>query len=208
MAHLFIDTTVNLILGTLSKEYKWIEYEKSSGIKSSKYIHGMIHTLLNNSGMDFSSIDNFFYVAGPGSYTGMRLSEGMAQIIEWQGLKINSFYHFEVPKLLGFSEGLWYSNAYKGEYFVCQWNEKEKAEFLVDKRAFQKKLDLFKDKGAYTHFINEKEGPSMEDNIIQTSDLIKEKSEIIFSEVRNEDIRRSLYYYRSQENEFKIPDGK
>ena len=104
---LFIDTTFGITAGLVDANLEWKQYKYIEGQKGSAVIHSLIDDLLSLEGIEARDIEALIQVSGPGSYTGMRVAQGIADIFEWQKFPVFSFYHFEVPKLLGESKGIW-----------------------------------------------------------------------------------------------------
>ena len=135
-------------------------------------------------------------VSGPGSYTGMRLAEGVSQVLDWLGVKTFSFYHFQVPSILGFNEGAWYCKAFKGETFVYLWRGKETESFLIDKDKFE---TLSFEQGSFSHF----EGDEVAK--MYTSDMIKRNPDKLFSSIIENNKKEVIHYFRPQDIEFTKP---
>lgn len=191
MSYLYVDTTQMIQIGLLSNDFEWISFKKFDSKQSSAKLHFYIYEILQENKLEISDVEKIFYCAGPGSYTGMRVSQGMIDVLNWQGVAFNSFYHFEIPKMCGALQGVWYANAFKGEYFVYRWSEKEDYKILVKEEELEKHLEHFQK----FSFCNEKD-------CVGTQELIYEKSEIIFKDIVKMDQKRELYYYRSLDQEF------
>lgn len=194
---LFVDSSDNLTLGLLDDDLDWLEFKRFPNKKSSGVFHGLVEELLSSHGKSLFDLDRVFYAAGPGSYTGIRLVEGFCQILRWRKLKTNSFYLFEVPQILGIEEGMWMSEAYKGEIFIHSWKDGNDDKKLVKKEEIQDYI-----KGSANIFsLAPIEGVDSRSVL----DLLREDSKKLFSSIINEDILRDPYYYRSIENEFTKP---
>ena len=108
-----------------------------------------MHRLLEANSLSLNEIDEVFLINGPGSYTGIRISEGVGQVLELADKKIYSFHHFIVPQTLGIEKGHWVSNAFKGEYFIYSWESANSKKELV----LKDDCDLSKlEGGLYSHF--------------------------------------------------------
>lgn len=189
--HLFIDTTDKITIGLLSKDWKWVEYFNDPDVVISSKLHSYIYSFLNKHDLEITQLDSLVYCAGPGSYTGMRVAEGIADLIDWNGMNIHSFYHFEVPKMLNIGKGVWFANAFKGEKFLFTWDQKTEVKTLIKNEEFNKSLDGFENK--FSHV----DDPELE--ALSTTSLIKNKSEEFFPLIQS---RRELFYYRELEQEF------
>ena len=187
MKSLFVDTTSDLIVGLLDENWQWIFSEVIQTNKTSAALHPVLENKLKQHKIDKSDIDRYIYMAGPGSYTGMRIAEGVAQVFNWQGIKLNSFYHYEVPCFLEIQDYIWYANAYKREYFIHESVGGEGKSFLVKSDEWDE-LDKDEDK-LFNHQ--------------KTSELILDDPEKIFKYIVGNNIQRELLYYRNLEDEFK-----
>lgn len=194
MHSLYVDSTSGLVIGLLDSEFNWVEYLDTQEKKPSEVIHVEIFNLVKKYNLDLKNM-NFFFSAGPGSYTGMRLGEGIAQVLAWDSLKVFSFHHFDVPMMIGIEKGFWVTNAFKGQVFIYNWDGKKTQKELVNSADF-KIVDL--DLG-YTLSSEVKDFGHLK----TTRDLIKTQSQKIFSKVYKEKIREAPYYFRTLEEEFK-----
>lgn len=194
MHSLYVDSTSGLVIGLLDSTFSWVEYIELSESKPSEIIHHEVFNLLKRHNLNLKDT-RCFVSSGPGSYTGMRLSEGLAQIFELGNMKVYSFYHFDVPKFVGFPEGFWVTNAFKGEVFVYTWKGESVEKQLVSKESFsieEKELGFTLD-STDSLFID----------LLTTKKLIKEKASILFSKVLKEELRVAPYYFRSLDEEFR-----
>lgn len=196
MHSLYVDSTSGLVVGLLDSNFNWIEYRDIDEKKPSEVIHVEIYNLVKKYNLNLKTM-KFFFSAGPGSYTGMRLGEGIAQVLAWEGCKVFSFLHYEVPKITGVKKGFWVTNAFKGQVFSYNWNleagisEKE----LINSVDFK----IVDPELGYTLTSNSKDYYLLKN----TKDLIKNSSAIIFSHVYKEEIREAPYYFRTLDEEFK-----
>ncbi len=206
MAWLYTDTTSHVILGILSEKLEWLEYTEITNKKSTSDLHFLIHQMLESHKLNFEILEGYLFAAGPGSYTGMRVSEGIAQVLEWQNINVYSFYHYELSKITGTSSGIWFSEAFKGEYFLfnCETEEIE----LVNKEIFltrvnDSKIDIC------THFKNETIYSLIQSphKIKLTGEWIQKNPKNIFSYIISRKQRVAPLYYRNEDKEF-IPAKK
>lgn len=194
MKSLYVDSSAGLVIGLMDENFKWMEYFDSQEKKPSEVIHTEIFKLLSKYNLKIEEI-NFFFSAGPGSYTGMRLGEGLAQILEWDHKNVFSFFHFDVPRFIGVESGSWVTNAFKGEVFIYHWNKNEVNKELVTSVGFTvANPDL-----VYTLSQEQKNF----ENLKSTKDLVKNHSEILFKKVYEMKLREAPYYFRTLEQEFK-----
>jgi tRNA threonylcarbamoyladenosine biosynthesis protein TsaB len=196
MHSLYVDSSSGLVIGLLDSEFKWVEYSDTQEKKPSEAIHIEIYNLVKKYHLDLKQM-NFFFSAGPGSYTGMRLGEGIAQILAWDEKAVFSFHHFDVPAMMGMQKGFWVSNAFKGQVFIHTWDlQKNTAEKeLIDAKNFtienpELGFTLSSDVKEFSHLKT-------------TKDLIKNSPSVIFSKAYKEKMREAPYYFRTLEEEFK-----
>ncbi len=194
MHYLYVDSTSGLVIGLLDSDFNWVEYLDTQEKKPSEVIHVEIFNLVKKYNLDLKNM-NFFFSAGPGSYTGMRLGEGIAQVLAWDSLKVFSFHHFDVPVMVGVEKGFWVTNAFKGQVFIYNWDGKKAEKELVNSADF-KIVDL---ELGYTLSSEVKDFGHLK----TTKDLIKNESQKIFSKVYEEKTREAPYYFRTLEEEFK-----
>lgn len=196
MHSLYVDSTSGLVIGLLDSDFKWIEYLDSNEKKPSEVIHHEIYNLVQKHNLDLKSM-NFFFSAGPGSYTGMRLGEGIAQILAWDSKTVFSFHHFDVPKMVGVEKGYWVTNAFKGQVFVYNWNTKTNLSEreLVNSADFK----IIEPELGYTLSSEVKDFSHLK----TTKELIKNSSSKIFKKVFDEKLREPPYYFRTLDEEFK-----
>jgi tRNA threonylcarbamoyladenosine biosynthesis protein TsaB len=186
----FLDTSNGLTVG-LYKNNSWISYEQFEEKKPSEVLHRKIFEIAHKHNVLIEN-STFISIAGPGSYTGMRLSEGMAQILKICGTKIFSFYHFEVPRMTGIEQGSFCTNAFKNQFFFYDWNVDEGSSYLLNAD------DVNFSKNVYSNM-----NLSLFSSVIQTSQLIKDHPEKIFNYVINRGTFLNSYYFRSLDEEFK-----
>ena len=193
MYSLFVDSTSGLVIGLLDSNYSWVEYMSLDEKKPSEIIHHEIFNLLTKHKLKLADMQ-CFVSSGPGSYTGMRLSEGLAQIFELNQMAVYSFYHFDVPRLSGVARGFWATNAFKGQVFIFNWNGDEVEKHLVSKDAFQ----IEDNQLGYTLDTTD----PLFANLVSTKNLIKTEAPLIFAKVKALKIRMAPYYFRSLDEEF------
>jgi tRNA threonylcarbamoyladenosine biosynthesis protein TsaB len=190
---LFIDSTSGLVIGLLDSDYSWLEYLSLDEKRPSEIIHYEIFNLLTKYNLNLSDMQCFIS-SGPGSYTGMRLSEGLAQVFELYKIPVYSFFHFDIPRFSGIPKGFWVTNAFKGQVFIYNWHENFIEKNLINKNSYQ--------------IENETLGYTLDNldplftNLSSTKKLIKENAPAIFKELKSLNSRVAPYYFRSLEEEF------
>ncbi len=197
MAYLFIDTTSILTIGVLDSKCQWLALKKIETKKPSETIHFLIDEMLKSLNLEIKNLLKVITCSGPGSYTGMRLSEGIVQILELAGTSACTFYHFELPSLSSKNPYFWISNAFKNEFFVYEWNESEGSSKLYSKDEFE--ALNFEGKTVYKLSGDEKLK-----KFRSTDELIVNNPEIYFPVILKRNERKNAFYYRSIEEEFKI----
>ena len=189
MNFLFLDSSYYLQFGLVDDNLEWIDFREIRNRKGSSLLHGELYKLLRENHFQIEDVGKIVLGGGPGSYTGIRLAEGIAQIFEWQKVEINSFYYFEIPYFSGVEEGTWCAEAFKGEIFLYEWN-KDKSQ-----HSFMKE-DQFK---AYTPSHGELY------QIGNTTELLRKHPQKAFSRILKRKQRFSPFYFRADEREFRIP---
>lgn len=193
MHSLFVDSTSGLVVGLLDSNYNWVEYMSLDEKKPSEIIHNEIFNLVKRHKLTLLEMQ-CFVSSGPGSYTGMRLSEGLAQIFELYKMPVYSFYHFDVPRLSGVPRGFWATNAFKGQAFIYNWNAHEVEKLLVNK-------DSFVIEDQILGYTLDKDDPLFA-NLVSTKQLIQTDAKLIFPKVKSQKMRMAPYYFRSLDEEF------
>lgn len=202
MSVLFIDSSYDITLGLLNGNLGWHDLRLFRGQKASATLQTETHRLLKDFNQDMKKLTGIVSVAGPGFYTGLRLSEGFADVTKFFSIPHFSFYTYEIPMWLGHSEGTWLTKAYRGEYFIYQWNGDKSEIKLV---AAKDLADLKIQGQTFIHSetsLDEKLLP-FTTNAISTSGLIKNNPEKIFSIILK-GMQRESYYFRAPEDEFRM----
>ena len=194
MYSLFIDSTSGLVIGLLDSKFSWVEYIALDEKKHSEIIHAEIFNLLQRHKLQFSQI-RCFVASGPGSYTGMRLSEGLAQVFELSNVPVFSFYHFDVPRLTGTANGFWATNAFKGQVFVYNWIDQQLEKHLVNKEDF-----FIQDSSL--GFTLDAIDPLFQ-SLPTTKNLVKERASSLFPIIVDQKLRVPPYYFRTLDEEFR-----
>ena len=202
MSYLFVDSTYDLNLGLLDDGFNWLGIEKFKGQKASAIIQTESYKLLEKNNLKMRDLKGIITVNGPGFYTGLRLSEGLSDVFSFFGCKQYSFYSYEIPKWCGYETGLWFTKAYRGEYFIHQWGHDKVSQKLIAVKEIDTHIEDVK------HFIHseaslDQHSSSVLRDPIHTSDLILKHSFEIFTEVLNAE-KKEPFYFRAPEDEFKV----
>ncbi len=194
MHYLYLDTTNGLTIGLLNRDLHWLAFETRDEKKPSEVVHTLINEQLVKNNLKINDI-TLITIAGPGSYTGMRLSEGIAQMFKVSGIKILSFFHFEVPAIVGIASGKWISPAFKGELFIYGWDGEIVNKELVREGDIQLPKEFYSNQKFKNEYL-----------IINTTNLIQQNPKKVFEYVLGRNEFFPAYYFRSLEEEFKQND--
>lgn len=202
MSYLFIDSTYDLTIGVLDSGLNWLSFERLRGQKASAVIQNKAHELLQLAGLKPQELDGIITVNGPGFYTGLRLAEGFSDVFKFFGIKQYSFYSHEIPFWCGHQEGVWFTKAYRGEYFFYNWKGSESSQFLKGSKELSESI---LDKPFFIHSESSLDDLSsgLIKNPIHTHELLKNYPQSIFKEVIK-GLRREPFYFRAPEDEFKV----
>ncbi len=198
MAKLYIDTTDGLVIFLLDSDNSLLDCYEYGEKRNADRIHFEIYNILQKNNLFFDQLEVLFQASGPGSYTGIRLADGIGQVLEWSGIKRYSFNHFDVMKILGIGKGQFIAPAFKGEYFLYRWNDSINSSSLILKESMP----------PGTYFSNyqflEEEIRSLGISLQKTQDLIKQECKRFFDIVEKDKLKFDPYYYRPLDSEFKV----
>lgn len=203
---LYLDTTFGTCIGLLKADFHWLDFLENDGQKNASTLHSSIEELCQKNKVEVNSLKGIIQAAGPGGYTGLRVSDGISQTFSWFGFSTYSFYHFEILDLLGLTDGLWLSNAFKGELFGFDQ--------LTQKQWLAKENDWLREKPTqklYTHYF-EAFSPTSKSKLdisqfTETHRLIRDNPESILKKIVHEGRKRELFYYRPIDQEFTKPSS-
>ncbi|HLE10195.1 MAG: hypothetical protein A2504_05155 [Bdellovibrionales bacterium RIFOXYD12_FULL_39_22] len=205
---LYIDTSNSLTIGLLDAQFKWIDYLSLEEKKSSRKIHALIYKMVKKNKVNLAQIDSLIVTAGPGSYTGIRVAEGIAQICEWQKWNTYSFYHFEVPWMVKKEncKMAWLALAFKGEIFI--YYQDQAGVFvreLFSKDDYSDRINALLAEGHELYANNPAELPGLPAyTLLDSSKLIFDFPAEIFGAVVAKQMRHPPYYFRSLAKEFSV----
>jgi tRNA threonylcarbamoyladenosine biosynthesis protein TsaB len=200
---LFIDSSYDITLGLLDDNREWLDLRTFRGQRASHTLQTESFHLLKNSGLHVKDLGAIVSIAGPGFYTGLRLSEGFSDVTKFFQVPHFSFYSYEIPAWLGHSEGAWITKAYRGEYFVFEWSGVHESKKLV---AVNELGSLVLPAKVFIHSdtsLDEKLRP-ITTNAVSTMDLLKRSPKKIFESVFNLKLERESFYFRAPEDEFRM----
>ncbi|MFN8369447.1 MAG: hypothetical protein U0T83_02345 [Bacteriovoracaceae bacterium] len=207
---LFLDTSLNINFGFLDDKFNWISPVEEIQGQNASQLHYKIYESLEKKNLAIDSFNTVITSAGPGSYTGMRVSEIFNKVFSFSKLKSYTFYEYEIPAIINVKKGLFLSKAYKQQIFVHYWNleEKNQEQALID---IQNSERLIKIISQFDHFysnsndqkiISEFNLTNHISKIISTIDLIKENTKTIFEHLTSRNLNQELFYYRPLDIEF------
>jgi tRNA threonylcarbamoyladenosine biosynthesis protein TsaB len=196
VAYLYLDTSSNFHYGLLNEELQWVDFQEVETKRTSEIIHAHINDILNKHNLNVPKLKGVFVLSGPGSYTGMRVAEGVAQILELEGVKIYSFTTFRLSEEEKEKDFMWVYEAFKGEIFFRDPEGVEKLIKLEDLDKSELPPRLF----SHGALSNLKQVLGCE--VVDFSKLIQEKPEEVFSYVLKKEFRDKPFYFRPVEVEF------
>lgn len=194
--YLFLDSSSFIQVGILNEELNWLHHEIVANKKGSQVLHSVIHNNLKDQGLKISDIKTVFLANGPGSYTGIRVAEGICQVLELGGASVFTFHHFEVPALCGILDYDYYSEAFKGEVFHYKRRGEESDFSLI-------KEEDFKSREVDTECEYALDGEILGESLERIYKLFESRPQEIFNKVLERKDRQPPFYYRSVEKEFR-----
>ncbi len=197
---MFLDTTYKTVIGLLDSNLEWSEFQVFEAQKASAFLQSEVYKICENKNIFFKHLKGVVFLSGPGFYTGLRVSEGFADIAQLFGVPSYSFYSFDVPKFLGINSGLWITKAYKGEYFIHRWNMGEHINSLVSTKEFNPESLNHEDTFIHTDGSIDFQSPINLKNSLQ---MIKENPSRLFSRVIEDKLKKEIFYFRAPEDEFR-----
>ncbi len=205
MTILYIDSTYDISIGILDEKLGWKYLNTFSGHKASSVLQKETHNILDQLEIKITDLKAVVTVAGPGFYTGLRLSEGFADVLSFNGLKHFSFYSHTIPWLLDHEQGVWLTKAYRGEYYFYHWDSQSSKSELVPLKDLATYLENLKGKKLFIH-----SDVAIDEHIkksgfvfISTKDLLGQTPDFIFNKVLMSSSKAESFYFRAPEDEFK-----
>lgn len=206
MASLFIDSTYDITLGILDDELGWIKFQRFYNQKASAIIQKETHQLLQEAKLSMKDLRQVITIAGPGFYTGLRLSEGFADVMTFVGASHFNFMSYSIPSLTGVAEGTWMTKAYRGEYFFHHWKGHQSENKLIASKELEDYLSHVDKSSFYIH--SESAIDDFSRAFISqwktTSELLETQPKNIFTKILSNPQKMDSYYFRAPEDEFKV----
>lgn len=204
MSILFIDSTYDISLGILDDAMKWSSFRRFIGQRASSTLQKEAHKLLSDFNITPTDLKGIVTVAGPGFYTGLRLSEGFSDVFKFFQIPHYSFYTYSIPAWCGVDKGVWFTKAYRGEYFLHQWENSVFENKLITSSDLEENLS--QQALVYIHSnasLDDKSRPLLQ-KTIETNELLQQFPELIFKRVLTEKLNCESYYFRAPEDEFRV----
>jgi tRNA threonylcarbamoyladenosine biosynthesis protein TsaB len=200
---LLLDTSNGIFMGLLNDELHLEEtVMETKAARSSKDLHFKMYNLLNSKGIKLKDLENLFLINGPGSYTGLRVGEGIAQFLEWQKGQVTSFLAYELLAECGICTGCYVSNAFKNEVFVFDFSKREGIRIDSDKIEWESLCGplYYSDQNLLEKFP--KLAECDHEKIFLYDYLKKQASGESFTNILSNKSRVRPFYYRSLDEEF------
>lgn len=195
--YLFLDSSQFLQVGILDESLSWKHYELITNRKGSQILHSVIFSCLEEHSLKVKDLKGIILANGPGSYTGIRVAEGVAQVLELDGLPVFSFYHYEVPEFAGIKEYSFFSEAFKGEIFCYEYLNNGGESSLIKESEF---LNIeFNQDNLFCL-----DGQIIDTDLDSIYDLLKKEPQAIFKRVLERAEHLPPYYYRPLDKEFTV----
>lgn len=207
MIKLFIDTSYDVFVGLLDSNGSWVNKTVLKGMKASQIIQKEIYGLLKDKNVSVKKIDGVITSAGPGFYTGMRVSEGVADVFKLYGHPHHAYYNFYLPKWYGHQNGIWMTKAYRGEYFFFLWQRETEEKYLLKESELADHIEKWKAL-AIPFFIHQESAIDEKlKNLIpsyqETFSFIQDRPQIFYAHIMNLQSQEPSYYFRPPEDEFR-----
>lgn len=203
MSVLFIDSSYDITLGLLDEGMEWLDFRIFRGQRASSTLQTETHRLLKDFNKKMPDLTRVVTIAGPGFYTGLRLSEGFSDVTSFFNIPFNSFYSYDIPALTGVPEGAWVTKAYRGEYFIHEWKDGEKKSRLIEAKDIPA-LTLSGQVFIHSDISLDDKIRPLALNAVSTSDILKTHPKEIFQHVLGNNLKCESFYFRAPEDEFRM----
>ncbi len=187
----------SIIIDTSYKTCIWLVLDckildlSISDQRPSKKLLTNLNLILTQNNLAIGDIQDFYFCKGPGSYTGLRISQGLEEYLKLNKFNCYDFYSFEILKVLELKY-LFVANAFKKEFFVAEKNCEQ-----IEYRKISK--DVLNSKRLDREVISY-------DDSLKDEDYFKvfdEKFSDFFNEVLSNKLEKDVFYYRSLSEEYK-----
>jgi tRNA threonylcarbamoyladenosine biosynthesis protein TsaB len=192
---LYLDACDGLKVGLLNEELEWIEFLDFPIKKASNTLFVETEKLLSNNKINLEDIASLFLCLGPGSYTGIRLLQGMKDLYTEHGIKVRSFYNFEIPLFCGIDSGCYITSAYKQEIYEYKWENEQHTQQLIEAE----------------RFVTENTGQlyGMQDRFNEIAlcnvyTMLRNNPKKVLEKVLEKELSREAFYFRPLDKEFKM----
>lgn len=194
---LVIDTSSSVSVALFDKDLNFLDKKESKELKSSKVLHRLVYDMYQEKGLKVQDLKEVFYCAGPGSYTGLRLAKGFAEVFSLEGVEIKGFWYQDYLKEKNDKSSILLANAFKNEIYVF--------------KDFHESLEELEN---LPEIINQEDYKcfSINDLRLKSEIKISEAKDLVFKDINNQTIHvlrklpsREIFYYRSLEEEFSRP---
>lgn len=204
MNTLFLDTTYEVSIGLLDDTLNWKAWQRFEGQKASRTLQKETYNILEKAGVSPQEIGQIITVAGPGFYTGLRLSEGFADVFSFFNIPHFSFYTYDIPKMLGHAEGSWFTKAYRGEYFFYDWKGDHQSISLVTTKELEESIKQRNLIFIHSAKALDEKSLGLLPNSISTIELLEQTPQNIINQVLSQKMKVDSYYFRAPEDEFRV----
>ena len=191
-------------MGVLDDSLKWLDFRRFEGKKGSSTLQREVDRMLSELKIDPKTLKSVVTVAGPGFYTGLRLSEGFADVLSFFGIPHFSFFTYQIPVWTGTVQGSWMTKAYRGEYFFFDWKGGNHTISLIADSELENHLKQYQGIFVHSEKALDEKSLALIPPHIKTIDLLKAHPEKIFGQVLAQKLKFDSYYFRAPEDEFRV----
>ncbi|WP_408098587.1 hypothetical protein ACJVC5_06665 [Peredibacter sp. HCB2-198] len=203
MSSLFIDSTYDLGLGVLDDGLNWLTFERLQGQKASVVIQSSAYELLKKHQINPQELKSIISINGPGFYTGLRLAEGFADVFQFFGVPHYSFYSYDIPAWCGVKSGVWFTKAYRGEYFFYHWDESGSRQELLSGKEIAAVLEKYENVFIHSDVSLDELSRGLIKQSTSTLEMLQKNPQVIFKNVLDQKLKKEAFYFRAPEDEFK-----
>lgn len=191
-------------MGVLNDSLEWDHLERFQEKRASSTLQTETHRILKSKNISPRDLKAVITVAGPGFYTGLRLSEGFADVLTFFGVPHYSFYSYDVPFWAGHESGTWMTKAYRGEYFFCEWKGEKKTISLIEAKDLEQYMQGLSQVFIHSPAALDEKSRALVNSSQETIEIIKNHPQKVFHRILSEKSKRESYYFRAPEDEFRV----